>query len=142
MLRPVIAGMCLLMVALAILLAAPNVHGADMKVVLACPDAVRVGAQFGITIAATNNRSQVVNVTRGAIVGHLGNLSTFGPVSFPASATLQPGQTATFGPFTFTMPSVAASTFVSVGVALLGKVGADTKRRVLGGEHCPIEVNP
>ncbi len=143
MLRRTTAGTGLLTVALAILLAASNVHAADiLKVVLACPDSVSVGAQFDITITATNNRSQVVHVTRGAIAGHLGNLSVLGPASFPASVTLQPGQTATFGPLTFIMPSVATSTFVSVGVALLGKVGADTKRRVLGGDHCPIEVNP
>ena len=130
------------LLALVILLAPPNVHAGDLKLDVACPDSVSVGGQFNITITATNNSSKVANVSRGAIGGHLGNLNTLGPVSFPASAAIQPNGTATFGPFTFTMPSVATSTFVSVGVALLGKWGTKTKRDVLGGDGCNIEITP
>lgn len=130
-------------------------RGDRFRAELGCPaTAARSGGSIDVRVTFTNATPTARTIARGALAFHAGDTRLLGPTAFAIVAQLDaatvvdcPGCAPAVVPTTaetvvrVMIPSQAPrGTFLTVGMAFVGRRGSDMKRNVLADGACLIEV--
>lgn len=133
----------------------PSLPAGNFSVDVACPATASRGP-VPVTVMFTNGTQVARNIAVGALTIHAGQLALLGPRAVAFAAEV-PAATIGNPPCAGCAPAVTAAvvtrdisvllpagartgSFVSLALGVLGRVGTDPKRRLVGSGACTVEV--